>query len=428
MRVTVKTLDGDSSQYLSHGKLLEVGSTDVGQTRYTQREVSSNPGGPPNDTAIDLSGTSAKRLVELTGVGLPALIDMSVTFDGFTRPPVVLDPGVITGGFSGDPRGPSIHYAVFDPRSVDGILFFRPLSSPSDARTDRLDAFGQDLQVTLRTKGHLLHVTLVPDRSKIEHGQRVTFTTLVTPATTGTVSYAWDFEGADDPVTNHLASDSHVYAQDGTYSAKVTVTTDDGSSGTDSATITVGTPKPGGSSDTPPPPGGSLGGGGGGAAGGGGKSQNGGGTAGSKAPNSGPKKGHKKNTTRKQKGAVAAPGSGGTGGSTGSQQRDTGGTSSTTNGNSRSRRSAAEDAQTHGSGQLISGILLADSTAFRSALPALTRSTQQAIERSAARASAGSPSGLLGWIAGGGLSVFILIAGASLEIRPLARLARRFAS
>jgi PKD domain len=411
------TINGGPAQYLTHAKLLEVGSTDIGLTPYTERS-----GGPDTDTLIEWRGTSAKRLVELTGVGLPALIDMSVSAAGY--PTVTINADEVTNGFFGDPRPPNPHFAVFDPNSsAPGTAFFRPLRSSDESHTDRVEAPETDLNVNLRTKGRLLHVSLAADRTKINHGQRVTFTARATPATSGTVTYAWDFEGADDPVTNHLASDSHVYAADGTYSAKVTVTAEDGSSGTDSTVITVGTPSSGGSNDGPTSPGGSLG--GGGKAGGGGKSKNGGGTAGSKAPNSGPKKGKKKNTTRNRRSPQTAPGSGGTGGSTGSQGSDTGGTSSTTNGTSGSKRSAAENVPTHGKGSLISGILLADSTAFRSALPALTRSTQQAIERSAARASAGSPGGVLAWVAGGGLCLAILISGATLEFRPLARLLTR---
>jgi hypothetical protein len=73
-----------------------------------------------------------------------------------------------------------------------------------------------------------------------------------------------------------------------------------------------------------------------------------------------------------------------------------------------------------GAGVPVRGILLAGVTAVQSALPLLAESPEATIAaRSPARAGAGSPAGVLGWLAGTALCLLLLLSGAMREIRPL---------
>ncbi|MDQ6751008.1 MAG: PKD domain-containing protein, partial [Actinomycetota bacterium] len=286
------TINGGAGRHLSHDDLLAPGAIDQPRVLATSRA-------PGRDETISVGGTTAAKLVQLAGVGLPALVDMSVTHASFSQEPIRITAPEVINGFFGDSLGGNPHFATFDAAGGDReVLFFRPLRSRSEATTDRVDPpVGTDLRVNLHTTGHPLTVQLTPDTRQIDPGERVSFSAGLDPTPPGPApTYAWDFEGDGQALTNQDSSDSHLFATKGTYQARVTVTTQDGSSGTDSVLIQVGKAQSGGSSDAPSQPGASLG--GGGPAGGGGSAKNGGGGASPDAPNSGPAKGDKTTHTR----------------------------------------------------------------------------------------------------------------------------------
>ncbi|MEA2354537.1 MAG: hypothetical protein QOD61_666, partial [Solirubrobacteraceae bacterium] len=403
-------------RYLTHDDLLGPGAVDQPPVDTTSRVNG-------RDTAIQVGGTTAAKLVQLAGVGLPALTDMSVTFAGSSTPPVTLTANDVKNGFSGDPLGGGPRYVTFDAGAETEVRFFEPLRASSDARTYSVDPPGRtDLQVNLDTTGHRLTVRLTATSTQIDAGQSVTFDAQTTPGPTGPAStYAWDFEGAGQPVDTQVPGDSHVYAADGTYQASVTVTTLDGSSGTDSVVIQVGKPASGGTSTTPSPPAAALS--GGGAPAGGGAAKNGGGSASPNAPNSGPAHTPAKSppaTARPvaRRPAPAAP-------------PQTAATALSPPAKSAARRVAAAGSgkpppaslrrpPPKGAGVPVRGILLAGVTAVQSALPLLAGSPEATIAaRSAARAGAGSPAGVLGWLAGTALCLLLLLSGALREISPL---------
>jgi hypothetical protein len=423
------TINGGAGRYVTHAEL--AGDQD-------QPAVETTTSISPRETRY-IGGTSAKELVRLAGVGLPALADpplngaaMTVTFAGDRSPPVSLTAAEVRDGLTGDPLGP--RQATFDAGYSSVVRFTQPLRAGA-SRYDYVESpLDRDLLVDINTTGHALQVQLSASSLRIEHGESVSFSATVSPAPSGSsVTYDWDFEGNDEPVQLPGPAGSHVYAVDGSYTARLTVTTDDGSSGTDAVAIQVGTPAAGGTSNTPAPP--AAGTGGGGAAAGGGPAASGGGSATPGAPSRGPARGRRTSTSSGHKAKTPAasrkkpdrrtavrptpPASPATGArrADGARRPATGAADRT--------RDPATPPPSRVAGVPIRGILLSGTSPFQSALPALEPAPADALARSAARAAAGSPGGLLGWLAGGALTIAVLISGALVEMRALARRALR---
>src|SRR6185295_15955021 len=87
----------------------------------------------PPDT-VSWAGTTAAHLVEMV-VGLPALKTMTVSFDGYSQPPVELTHDEVTDGFD-DPLG--TRFALFDGTRNPEVHFIRPMRA-GDSIARRVD-------------------------------------------------------------------------------------------------------------------------------------------------------------------------------------------------------------------------------------------------------------------------------------------------
>jgi hypothetical protein len=431
------TINGGPGRYLSYDTV--AAALDQPQIDTTRRING-------HDDQISVSGTKAATLVQLAGVGLPALVGtsaMTVTSELFNSTPVVLSASEVTDGLSGDPLG--LRYATFGTNSGREVSFFEPLRSSDDPATHSLDSpTGSDLSVNLATRGHPLAVKITPSSTQIDPGGQVSFSASVDPAPDGSdTTYEWDYEGNDDPVTTTGPGGAHVYAANGLYAATLTVTTRDGSSGSDSADIQVGPPATNPPGAPPPPPGSTPG-------PGSGAPHPGAGTAGPKAPTHGPAKGPKttsstghskpssgkghtkttpKRSTPKKTTPAATPAPESTPTTSGAARTSTSKQRGPTHtGADRNRKAKpTPDPAPHARGIPISGLLLAGTSAFDSVLPTLKPAAANALARTAARAAAGSPTSALGWLGGFGLCAGVLLSGVLTETRSLVRRTSRVA-
>jgi hypothetical protein len=391
-------------------------------------------------------GTSASAFVEkLAHIPLDALVDTGVAMtvmDGRGATATLIS-AEAKGPISGDPLGQ--RSATFDSYTGSSVYFFKPLTDP-DGSTYLINPVApDDLLVDINTKGRLLAVHLDAP-AQVQPKDTVHFSATVDTAVSN-ATYEWDFgDGSAPQQTNDDPTISHVYADGGRFSAQVTITTKDGSSGTDSVPILVGTPAAGGTPpNAPPPPPGLLT-GGGGTPGGGGTGKTGGGKGGSKAPTTGHASGGRQDTspaakrktstakrndktpTGRKKRSTANPAAAppppppplqATG-----KQRAAGARKPSRGAADRQRNVRTPPPAASGRGLPITGILLAGTSPFESALPALKPAAADALARTAARAAAGSPGGLLGWLGVGSLSIAVLLCGAALEMHALARRTR----
>lgn len=431
------------------GKLLTfarvAGGVDQNQVATTRRVNK-------QDNTEFISGTRAKRLVELAGVA-PSALDgdsaMSVSSsDGGT--PVTVTAAEVNGGLFGDPIGlPDPHYATFSTDFGREVNFFRPLRASTDTNTANVDPpTTSDLRVHLQTTGQLLTVHITPSSTQIDAKQNVAFDVTVTPQPDDSdATYTWDYEGNGEPVTTSAADSSHIYETNGLFAATLNVTTLDGDSGSASVDIQVGPKGGGGNTPPPPPPPGAAG--GGGTGGGGGGTQGGGaGTGGPKAPSRGPSKGPKTQSSTGSKKPSSSTKEGTSKTPSKSKKPKTNappdtkhatpdaaeppGTAATATSRrpgqarpaaDRKRKAKPEPAPApRGPGVRVRGILLAGTSAFTSALPAaLTPAARDALARSAARAGASSPGGVLGLLSGLSLAAAVLLSGVLTERRAIVR-------
>jgi hypothetical protein len=410
--------------------------------------TTSHPVGGTEDVILR-GGTSALALAELVHIPPAALSAtgpaMTVTLAGET--PVTLGKDEIENGLTGERRSPAgPRSATFDAGYSDVVRFFKPLASPGGNTFGFDPPIGRDLQVDINTTGDLIDVTVDADE-RIEPGDRVIFSATANPAPSGAdVVYEWDFgDGSALQQTTGLGS-QHVYAAKGTFEARLTVTTSGGSSGTDAVKIQVGTPDAGPGQSAPPgPPAAQTG--AGGTPGGGGRAKSGGGNGGAGAPATGHASGSKKQTAAGRKRATSTgkrttpaakrkkptPAKRRAAADRAATAPPVPATGKPKTGGARRRSDGAADRQREpkpapppepGPGRQITGILLAGTSPFQSALPALKPASADELARTAARAAAGNPGGLLGWAGVGGLAIAVLFGGAGVEMRALARRVR----
>jgi hypothetical protein len=391
----------------------------------------------------DYPGTKIRTILELAGLSVDNVHQVSLPFIGRVHDPVVLDGNEIGMGIEHATRSGGTGWPNINTNYGSGFaLFFRPTRGPGDSNGDDLFSSDQTHTITINvstvnpTVRHV-QIGMLPEHPK--PGENVTFTASVTNPDSADFDYSWDFnDGGDREVTSEP---THSF---GTGSWTVTVTANDQSGGSKSISFDV----PPASQPTPTatasatPTGTPSGGEGPGGSGTGGPAPTGGGVGNEQDRTSGPRK--SRGTTEKRRPgpkstatptpaaaatatatasatAKAAEGAGGTGGSGAAPAVAPRAESTATPTGSldapdpQATPEAATPPARVPNGVPVEGILLAGSGSVADIIAAARSAEATEQERSQARAGGGGSRTPAGWIGGGGLFFVLLAAGAARE-------------
>jgi hypothetical protein len=200
-------------------------SFDVRDRPYTLR----SPGG---ELPLVVTGISIDRVLDRAGVD-PFGYDGATVELGDRSVTLTRDQLTDTDAF---PEGRPVFFT-----DAQGSHFLRPVTGPGDDNAGDLLSGDGEFTIRLAERGQL-RVTATASRTRIEAGQRVTFTANVEGAD-GDVAVRWTF---DDGESASGARVRHRFDEPGTYKVIVGATTPaDPAGASDIVTVRVGEPPPG---------------------------------------------------------------------------------------------------------------------------------------------------------------------------------------
>jgi hypothetical protein len=128
--------------------------------------------------------------------------------------------------------------------SPPNVEYLRPWRGGDDSNApDTIGPSTAPIAVSVFT-GSQLNVTVTPSATQIAPGQTVTFSTTVTPALSGSLSYQWNF-GDGTPNTSTSPDPTITFNDAGNWPVTVQVSDDQGDGGPGSTLVQVGTPPTG---------------------------------------------------------------------------------------------------------------------------------------------------------------------------------------